>query len=233
MPTAEPDLRRLARSIGMRAEGADGLLERWRATRREVRGLHEELFYRPLLPATAQLSTAEASLAPEAAKARLAAIGYTDPAGAMRHIAALTEGVSRRAVDPAAAAPGDARLVRGRRRPRRRACWRSGGCPTSWAPRTGTSSCSGTRARRPAGSRRCCRRRRYVADALTRSPESVTWLADDADLVPRTFERLTAEADAILTRSDEPVTAVTALRGLRRRELARTAAADVAGRRHR
>ena len=46
---------------------------------------------------------------------------------------------------------------------------------------------------------------RYVADALTRSPESVTWLADDADLEPRTYERLTAEADAILTRSDEPV----------------------------
>ena len=85
---------------------------------------------------------------------------------------------------------------------------------------------SGTAARRLA---RVLSTSRYVADALTRSPESVTWLADDADLVPRTLERLTAEADAILTRSDEPVPAVTALRGLRRRELARTAAADVLG----
>ena len=32
-------------------------IERWRAVRREVRHLHEELFYRPLLPATASLST--------------------------------------------------------------------------------------------------------------------------------------------------------------------------------
>ena len=81
----------------MRAEGADGLLERWKAAKRDVRRLHEELFYRPLLPATAQLSTEEASLSPDEARARLAAIGYLDPAGAMRHIAALTEGLSRRA----------------------------------------------------------------------------------------------------------------------------------------
>jgi glutamate-ammonia-ligase adenylyltransferase len=97
MPTADADLRRLARSLGMHAEGDDGMVERWRATRREVRTLHEELFYRPLLPATAQLSEEEASLAPEAARARLAAIGYRDPAGAMRHIQPLTDGVSRRA----------------------------------------------------------------------------------------------------------------------------------------
>ena len=32
----------LARSLGMRAEGGDGLLRRWRATRREVRSLHED-----------------------------------------------------------------------------------------------------------------------------------------------------------------------------------------------
>lgn len=38
-----------------------------------------------------------------------------------------------------------------------------------------------------------------------------------------------AEADAILVRADEPVTAATALRALRRRELARTAVADVLG----
>ena len=44
---------------------------------------------------------------------------------------------------------------------------------------------------------------RYVADALTRSPESVTWLDDDADLAPRDRERLAAEADAILTRADD------------------------------
>ena len=205
LPTAEPDLRRLARSIGMRAEGADGLLERWRATRREVRGLHEELFYRPLLPATAQLSTAEASLAPEAAKARLAAIGYTDPAGAMRHIAALTEGVSRRASIQRQLLPvmlgwfADGADPDGGLLAFRRLSDELG--TTHWYLKLLRDS--GTAARRLA---QVLSTSRYVADALTRSPESVTWLADDADLVPRTFERLTAEADAILTRSDEQVT---------------------------
>src|SRR5659263_296905 len=69
----------------------------------------------------------------------------------------------------------------------------------------------------------------YVADALTRSTDSVTWLADDAELTPRSPERLAAEADALLTRADDPGQASTALRAMRRRELTRTAAADVLG----
>ena len=70
---------------------------------------------------------------------------------------------------------------------------------------------------------------RYVADALTRSPESVIWLDQDDELEPRTAERLAAEVDAVLTRADVAVDAVTTLRALRRRELARTATADVLG----
>ncbi|MDR2454280.1 MAG: bifunctional [glutamine synthetase] adenylyltransferase/[glutamine synthetase]-adenylyl-L-tyrosine phosphorylase, partial [Bifidobacteriaceae bacterium] len=61
MPTAPADWRRLSRAAG--SPGADGALERaWRETRREVRSLHEELYYRPLLPATAKLSAGEAVL---------------------------------------------------------------------------------------------------------------------------------------------------------------------------
>ncbi len=228
MPTAEADLRRLARSVGMRPEGAEGLLERWRTVRRDVRRLHEELFYRPLLPATAQLSTEEASLAPEAARARLAAIGYRDAAGAVRHIAALTEGLSRRAAIQrqllpvmigwfAEGADPDGGLLAFRRLSEALGT-------THWYLKLLRDS--GTAAHRLA---RVLSTSRYVADALTRSPESVAWLGADADLEPRTQERLAAEADAILTRADEPVPAVTALRALRRRELARTAAADVLG----
>ncbi|MGW6129950.1 bifunctional [glutamine synthetase] adenylyltransferase/[glutamine synthetase]-adenylyl-L-tyrosine phosphorylase [Cellulomonas sp. NPDC055163] len=228
MPTAEADLRRLARSVGMRAEGAAGLDERWRTVRREVRRLHEELFYRPLLPATAQLSTEEARLAPEAARARLAAIGYKDPAGALRHIAALTEGISRRASIQrqllpvmigwfADGADPDTGLLAFRRLSDELGT-------THWYLKLLRDS--GTAAQRLA---RVLSTSRYVADALSRSPESVTWLAGDAELEPRTHERLTAEADAVLTRAHEPTPAATALRALRRRELARTAAADVLG----
>lgn len=228
LPTGEADLRRLARSLGMRAEGAEGLEDRWRQVRRDVRRLHEELFYRPLLPATAQLSVEEASLAPEAARARLAAIGYRDPAGALRHIAALTEGVSRRAAIQrqllpvmlgwfAEGADPDAGLLGFRRVSDELGT-------THWYLKLLRDS--GTVAHRLA---RVLATSRYVADAMARSPESVTWLEHDEDLRPRSQERLWAEADAVLTRAHEQVTAATALRALRRRELARTAAADVLG----
>ncbi|WP_298457222.1 bifunctional [glutamine synthetase] adenylyltransferase/[glutamine synthetase]-adenylyl-L-tyrosine phosphorylase [uncultured Cellulomonas sp.] len=228
MPTAEGDLRRLARAVGMRAEGAQGLLDRWRAVRREVRGLHEELFYRPLLPAVAQLSAEDVSLAPDAARARLRAIGYRDPAGALRHISALTEGVTRRAAIQrqllpvmlgwfADGADADAGLLAFRR-----LSDELGG--THWYLKLLRDS--GTAAQRLA---RVLSTSRYVADALARSPESVTWLGDDADLVPRDVDRLSAEADAVLTRAQQPVPAATALRALRRRELARSAAADLLG----
>jgi len=228
LPTAEPDLRRLARSVGMRAEGAQGLLDRWRQVRRDVRHLHEELFYRPLLPATARLSDEEASLAPEAARARLAAIGYRDPAGAVRHIAALTEGVSRRASIQRQLLPvmlgwfaegpdPDGGLLAFRRLSDELGS-------THWYLKLLRDS--GQAAQRLAHAMSTSR---YVATALTRSPESVTWLAEDADLEPRGRDRLRAEVDAMLARADVPVVAVTLLRGLRRRELARTAVADVLG----
>ena len=215
----------------MRAEGADGLTRALARHAREVRGLHEELFYRPLLPATAQLSTGGGQPRPGGRQGP--ARGHRLPRPGGRH--AAHRGADRGGVapggDPAPAAPGDARLVRGRRGPGRRACWRSGGCrdelgTTHWYLKLLRDS--GTAAARLA---QVLSTSRYVADALhagRRSPSR--WLADDADLVPRTFERLTAEADAILT----PLRRAgrrrsRALRGLRRRELARTAAADVLG----
>ncbi|RHA37521.1 bifunctional [glutamine synthetase] adenylyltransferase/[glutamine synthetase]-adenylyl-L-tyrosine phosphorylase [Cellulomonas rhizosphaerae] len=228
MPTGETDLRRLARSVGMRAEGADGLMERWRSVKREVRSLHEELFYRPLLPATAQLSTEEASLAPEAARARLAAIGYLDPTGALRHIAALTGGISRRAAIQRQLLPvmlgwfADGPDPDGGLLAFRRLSESLG--TTHWYLKLLRDSAAA--AQRLA---RVLSTSRYVADALMRSPESVGWLAEDEELEPRTYERMWAEADAILTRAHDPVVAIGLLRGLRRRELARTAAADVLG----
>ncbi|GMA25650.1 glutamate-ammonia-ligase adenylyltransferase [Luteimicrobium album] len=228
MPTADADLRRLARSLGMHAEGDDGMVERWRATRREVRTLHEELFYRPLLPATAQLSEEEASLAPEAARARLAAIGYRDPAGAMRHIQALTDGVSRRAAIQRQLLP----VMLG---------WFADGADPDrgllafrkLSDELGTTPWylkllrdSGFAARRLAT---LLANSQYVADALARSPESVAWLDDDADLAPRDLARLDAEVDAVLTRADQTQPATTTLRAVRRRELARTAAAELLG----
>ena len=228
MPTGEQDLRRLARSAGMRSDGAEGLVQRWKTVRRDVRTLHEELFYRPLLPATAQLSAEEASLAPEAARARLAAIGYRDPKGAMRHIAVLTEGVSRRAAIQRQLLPvmlgwfaegsdPDGGLLAFRRLSEELGT-------THWYLKLLRDS--GSAAYRLAS---LLSTSRYVAEALGRSPESVTWLAEDSDLTPRPLARLVAESDAVLTRADDQVRAITVLRAMRRRELARIACAELLG----
>jgi glutamate-ammonia-ligase adenylyltransferase len=224
MPTTDAELRRLARSIGLR-DGPE-VLDQWRTVRRDVRRLHEELFYRPLLPATARLSKEDVSLAPEAARARLAAIGYRDPAGALRHIAALTEGVSRRAAIQRQLLPvllgwfaegsdPDAGLLSFRRVSDELGS-------THWYLKLLRDS--GAAAERLA---RVLSSSRYVADALARSPESIAWLDDDADLAPRGRDRLQAEVDALLDRTPDTEEAVTLLRALRRREMARTAMAEV------
>ena len=228
MPTSEPELRRLARASGMRLEGVDGLTDRWKQTRREVRSLHEALFYRPLLPATAQLSPEEVSLAPEAARARFAAIGYRDPDGAMRHVAALTEGVSRRAAIQRQLLPvmlgwfgegtdPDAGLLSFRRLSETLGT-------THWYLKLLRDS--GVAAKRLA---RVLSTSRYVADALMGSPEAVAWFDDDSELVAPSLERLSAEGAALVSRAKSPEAAATALRGVRRRELARTSASQVLG----
>jgi len=226
MPTATHEIEVHARSLGMKRNGAEELLTRWRSTKRDVRSLHEALFYRPLLPATAQLSAEEAVLAPEAAAARLSAIGYRDPNGALRHISALTEGVSRRAAIQrqllpvmlgwfADGASPDAGLLAFRK-----LSDELGG--THWYLKLLRDS--GFAAQRLAF---VLSTSAYVADAISASPQAITWFDDDADLAIRSRERLMIEVDAILTRADDPGQATTAVRGVRRRELARIACAEL------
>ncbi|WP_328587568.1 bifunctional [glutamine synthetase] adenylyltransferase/[glutamine synthetase]-adenylyl-L-tyrosine phosphorylase [Serinibacter arcticus] len=231
VPTDDRDLDRLGRSMlitpDAEADVTTELLVRWRHTRRDVRRLHEELFYRPLLPATAQLSAEDAALAPEAAGARLAALGYRAPDAALRHIAALTEGVSRRAAIQRQLLPvmlgwftegpdPDAGLLAFR----------------ALSEEIGSSHWylkllrdSGVAAQNLA---RVLSSSQYVSASLRRSPESVQWLAEDGDLAPRSPELLEAEMEAALRRLEGDVTAgATRVRYLRRRELARTAVGDV------
>jgi glutamate-ammonia-ligase adenylyltransferase len=69
----------------------------------------------------------------------------------------------------------------------------------------------------------------YAADLLLRAPEATRMLADDDELHPRTLEQLTVELDAITARSESADDAIRSVRGVRRRELFRTAVADVLG----
>lgn len=232
MPVAEPALRSLAKAVlgpfSNERPTPDSLLSAWQRTKRSVRELHERIFYRPLLNSAAKLSSEDARLTPEAAQGRLAALGYRDPQGAMRHIEALTAGVSRRAalqrqllpilldwlaegVDP------DAGLLAFRR--------------VSEALGT-THWYLGLLRDSNAAAERLCHmlsNSRLIADLLEVSPESVAWLGQDKDLVPVGFEAQWQEITAKMSRHAEPESAMRLIRLIRRREILRIAIADSAG----
>ncbi|MGH8971456.1 MAG: bifunctional [glutamine synthetase] adenylyltransferase/[glutamine synthetase]-adenylyl-L-tyrosine phosphorylase, partial [Actinomycetes bacterium] len=228
MPDDESQLRRLGRSVGLRASPVEELHTEWRRHAREVRRLHEKLFYRPLLASVARLGPDEARLTPEAARSRLEALGYLDPPGALRHLEALTSGVSRRAAIQrtllpvmlgwfADAADPDAGLLAFRR------LSESMGT-TPWYLRLLRDE--GAVAERLAG---LLAGSRYAVELLEGAPEAVAMLADDEDLRPRTRSVLAAELAAAVARHDDPAQAVAVARAVRRRELFRVAAADVLG----
>ncbi|WP_344317952.1 bifunctional [glutamine synthetase] adenylyltransferase/[glutamine synthetase]-adenylyl-L-tyrosine phosphorylase, partial [Streptomyces javensis] len=106
LPRDETDLRRLGRSLGFRTEPVTELRAAWRRHAREVRRLHEKLFYRPLLDAVARLETGEARLSSQAAGRWLEALGYADPTGALRHLEVLVSGVTRNAAVQRTLLPG-------------------------------------------------------------------------------------------------------------------------------
>lgn len=94
MPEDEDDLRALARASGI-ASNAVELVATWKRVQREVRELHLKIFYAPLLSAVAALPDEGFILGAEEAHARLSIIGFHDPDGAVRHLAALTRGSTR------------------------------------------------------------------------------------------------------------------------------------------
>jgi glutamate-ammonia-ligase adenylyltransferase len=228
VPEDEADLRRIGRSLGLRTDPVAELTAEWRRHAREVRRIHEKLFYRPLLQAVARLDPGDARLTPEAAEERMAALGYADPAGALRHLEALTSGVSRRAAiqrtllpvllgwfadgpDPDAALLGFRRMS-------------DDLGSTPWYLRLlRDESLAAERMATILSSSR------FATDLLLRSPDAVALLADDRELLPRSREALVTEAQAAVSRHEDPETAVGALRALRRRELFRIAACDVLG----
>jgi len=70
----------------------------------------------------------------------------------------------------------------------------------------------------------------FIASLLTRTPEALRLLADDAQLHPRTASALASAWRQAAGRSADPTEGIRVLRGLRRQELLRVAAADLLGR---
>ena len=225
MPEDEEALRRLGRSLGYRKDPVRELDKEWHYHQREVRRLHEKLFYRPLLSAVAKVG-GEARLSPEAAKARLAALGYLDPDAALRHLEALTTGVTRTAqiqrtllpvmLEWFADAPDpDAGLFGFRRISEALGA-------TPWYLRLLRDE--GEAAQRMA---QVLATSRYATDLLRREPEGVAILGEDERLEPLTRDAVQTEMKAAAERRDNAKDAVLAIRSVRRRELLRISVADL------
>jgi glutamate-ammonia-ligase adenylyltransferase len=228
MPDDPAALRWLGRSLGLRSNPVEELTAEWRQHAREVRRLHEKLFYRPLLASVARLGPDEARLTPEAARSRLEALGYVDPPGALRHLEVLTAGVSRRANIQRTLLPvmlgwfADAPDPDGGLLAFRRISEAMGTTPWYLRLLRDEGAVASHLAHLLASSR-------YAVELLEKAPEAVQLLADEASLRPRARATLASEFTAAIERHDDPVEAVAVARGVRRRELFRVAAADVLG----
>lgn len=226
VPDDPERLRRLGRAMGLLKDSADALEKEWAHHRREVRRLHQKLFYRPLLTAVARIPGPEARLSLEAARERLAALGYADPDAALRHLDALTAGVSRtaniqrtllpvmlqwfaEAPDPDAGLFGFRRISES-----------LGESP--WYLTTLRDE--GQVAQRLAA---ILATSRYATGLLEREPQGVRMLAES--LEPLSGEALLEEMRSAASRRPDPERAVRAVRSVRRRELLRLAAGDLLG----
>ncbi|MGN6795244.1 MAG: bifunctional [glutamine synthetase] adenylyltransferase/[glutamine synthetase]-adenylyl-L-tyrosine phosphorylase [Streptosporangiaceae bacterium] len=227
----EPPGQDAERHTEVPGDPAEQLMVHWRQHAATVRQLHEKLFYRPLLDAVARLPGDVIRLTSRAATERLEALGYDDPAGALGHITALTTGVSRKAAIQRALLPALLGWFADAPRPDagllafRQVSEALGGSPWYLRLLRDDANVAARLARVLASGR-------YATDLLLRAPEAVAMLADDALLERRAADALRTEAESIVSRHAHEVAqagAVAGLLAIRRRELFRTAAADLLG----
>lgn len=228
VPEDERDLRRIGRSMGLRNDPAASLLTTLNRHKLDARRLHEKLFYRPLLQAVVRLDATDARLTLDAATDRLKALGFVDPENALRHLSALSAGVSRRAAIQRTLLPvmlawmaqtpqPDAGLLAFRR-----VSEALGATPWYLRLLRDESAVAERLAYIVSVSR-------YATDLLLRAPEAVNLLADDERLKPSSFDMLQQEMTAVAMRHESAEGAVAGIRAIRQRELFRIAAADLLG----
>ena len=227
MPSDPDALRILARASGLATSAAD-LTQQWTRTKIEVRSLHERLFYRPLLSAVAALPEEGFALSSEQAVARLAAIGFRDPRGALSHIGALTAGVSRRAAIQRHLLPVMLQ-------------WFADGADPDYgllafrklSDALGESYWFLRMLRDSSGAAKrltnVLSSSRFVDVLLERIPEAAAWVDHEEELRPRTAMALLDEAFATVARHDDRDAAALALRAARRREVLRLAISAILG----
>lgn len=226
MPDDPHELRVLARAARM-GTSADLTAELSRVQRR-VRTLHKKLFFRPLVAASAGLDPEAFQLASDRILTRLRAIGYLDPQGALAHIQALTQGVSRRSTMQRHLLPvllewfaegtnPDQGLLAFRKLSEQNG-------DASWYLRLLRDS--------NLAARRLCdalANSTFCARFLELFPEAVQWLDSDRSLTPRSTEQLWPELASAFTRYNDELRLGRIIRALRRREVLRLALGAVLG----
>ena len=222
------NLRWLARAAGISSDSRRDAVEALRAEVRRnahrVRRIHEKLFYRPLLEAVAKVPASALRLTPEAARARLAALGYLSPDGALRHLQALTSGVSRRAAIQTALLPVLLDMLADTPDPDRGLlAYRQVSealATTPWYLRLlRDEGAVAERLMMLLGISK------YVPDLLVRAAEVLRLLGDDEALTRDGYSSLHGAA----LRHGDALAAVATARSLRRHELLRIACADLLG----
>jgi len=222
-PADAASRRRMARSMGY--GDADALTDAYHASKRRVLMLHQRLFYSPLLEAVARIPSEAVRLTSESAETRLRALGYRDPKAALRHLEALTQGVTRQAEIQRQLLPAmlgwfaegpnpDHGLLAFRQVSE--ALGR-----TSWYLRALRDE--GAMAENLA---RILASSRYAVDLLMRAPQSVQLLAERELIRPRPAADIAREMAASASRHAERDQAIAAIRAVRREELLRLAVGE-------
>jgi glutamate-ammonia-ligase adenylyltransferase len=227
MPTSDSKRRALARAVDTKLS-ADALIEKWESVKVEVRSLHQRIFYRPLLSAVSKLGDDSLSLSSDQVRDRLHAIGFQDPKGALDQIAALTSGLSRRAVIQKQLLPvllqwfsegtdPDSALLAFRRLSEDLG-------ESHWYLRMLRDS-SGAAERMT----QVLSNSRLATSLFERIPEAAAWFEKSEDLIPMTAAELAVEFDAVISRHEVSDSAANSIRNVRRRETLRIAMGAVLG----
>ena len=219
MPTDERARRAIARAVALDLT-AEQLISRWEKVKLEVRDLHQQLFYRPLLSAVSGLSQEDLELTSAQAQDRLAAIGFGDTKGALAHISALTTGLSRRAAIQRQLLPvllqwfaegtdPDAALLAFRRLSEDLG-------DSHWYLRMLRDSSGAAKRMTQVFSTS-----RLATSLFEKMPEAAAWFDREDELEPDTLESLNAQFEAIVSRHEDAELAAASIRAIRRKETLR------------
>lgn len=227
LPRIDTERRRIARGLGagITLEALDTL---WNTTTAAVSELHDSVFYRPLLNAMATLGSDEVKLSDEQVSLRLEALGFVDTKGAITHITALTQGISRRSTIQRTLLPVLLRWLGEGVNPDRgllafRRLSESLG-ESHWFLRMLRDS-SGAAERLM----RVLSNSEFIAKLLEHIPESSEWFGDEAELKPRPVGEIADSLQAVFSRYTDSQQAADAVKALRRREVLRIAIGGVLG----